>query len=53
MRWRLREETEILEIRLEGRERESKIAMSVVCREVRVECSAPIGWTVGEVRVAK
>lgn len=43
----------MLEMRLVGRERESKIAMRVLWREARVEWRAPMGWMVGEVRVAR
>lgn len=43
----------MLEIRLVGRERDSKRAMSVLWMEMRVVCSAATGWIVGGMRVEK
>jgi hypothetical protein len=43
----------MLEMRLVGRESESRIAIRVLWREVRVECRAPMGWMVGGVRVSR
>jgi hypothetical protein len=53
LRWRLREEAVMLEMRLVGRESESRIAMTVLWREERVEWRAPTGWIVGGVSVSR